>query len=554
MHRPHHYHPILPGAQEARFARRPSKLTWLAGILLFSWPAAKAQEASKPNVKHSLNRYTQQQELDSIRAWQSQKQLTSLDQFVDLQPSSWAYQALGNLIARYGCMAGLPGETFKGNRAITRFEAAALLNACLDQVSEHTDELQQLLKALAPELKVVAEKSEHLENRTSALEAQQFATTTRLNGEAYMMLAGIPGYKVAGDSGYGATTFNYDIRLNFDTSYTGQDLLRVRLNTSNFSTYPFGTPANNMLKLDKAENWNSTLYIDRFYYILPISKQAKIVIGALVNNTEITWVPSAYRSDILDYVSTAGANGVYNKATGEGLALQWQQPNQKNGTSWIANMSYVVNGRCGLSAGSGNGGCGAISNYGVLNSNSGINAFAQLGMRHQFWGATIGYRHGTSNSTFRDGNSAAGTTLTSGQSSNSVSINGYWQPRQTGWFPSISAGYGYTFVSGTPTNGAEPQDVAQASRSWMAAFQWDKTFCQPHTLGVAIGQPANASGPQGSSPWLWEFFYKIQASDNISITPELFYVSNASVTTGNGANQPTGWNGWGGVIQVAFKF
>ncbi|MBV2351242.1 S-layer homology domain-containing protein, partial [Synechococcus sp. HK05] len=60
----------------------------------------------------------------------SLEQVTSITQFSDLQPTDWAYQALSNLIERYGCVAGYPNGTYRGSRAMTRFEAAALLNAC----------------------------------------------------------------------------------------------------------------------------------------------------------------------------------------------------------------------------------------------------------------------------------------------------------------------------------------------------------------------------------------------------------------------------------------
>jgi hypothetical protein len=30
-----------------------------------------------------------------------------------VQPTSWAYQALSNLVGRYGCVAGYPDGTFK---------------------------------------------------------------------------------------------------------------------------------------------------------------------------------------------------------------------------------------------------------------------------------------------------------------------------------------------------------------------------------------------------------------------------------------------------------
>ncbi|MFN9989057.1 MAG: iron uptake porin, partial [Cyanobacteriota bacterium] len=63
------------------------------------------------------------------------EQVTSINQFSDVRPTDWAYQALSNLIERYGCVAGYTNGTYKGAQAISRYEAAALLNACLDRVS-----------------------------------------------------------------------------------------------------------------------------------------------------------------------------------------------------------------------------------------------------------------------------------------------------------------------------------------------------------------------------------------------------------------------------------
>jgi len=49
-------------------------------------------------------------------ATDSQEQVTSITQFSDVRPTDWAYQALSNLIERYGCVAGYPNGTFKGAR------------------------------------------------------------------------------------------------------------------------------------------------------------------------------------------------------------------------------------------------------------------------------------------------------------------------------------------------------------------------------------------------------------------------------------------------------
>ena len=56
---------------------------------------------------------------------------------------------------QYGCVAGYPNGTFRGNRAMTRYEAAALLNACLDRITEVTDELRRLLKEFETELAIL---------------------------------------------------------------------------------------------------------------------------------------------------------------------------------------------------------------------------------------------------------------------------------------------------------------------------------------------------------------------------------------------------------------
>jgi len=63
-------------------------------------------------------------------------QVTNVTQLQDVQPRDWAYVALQELVERYGCIAGYPDGTFRGNRALTRYEFAAGLNACLDRVNE----------------------------------------------------------------------------------------------------------------------------------------------------------------------------------------------------------------------------------------------------------------------------------------------------------------------------------------------------------------------------------------------------------------------------------
>lgn len=74
-------------------------------------------------------------------------QVTSVNQLRDVQPTEWSYQAISNLISRYGCIAGYPDGTFRPGQPATRSELAALTNACLDRITEYQTEADAKLAA-----------------------------------------------------------------------------------------------------------------------------------------------------------------------------------------------------------------------------------------------------------------------------------------------------------------------------------------------------------------------------------------------------------------------
>jgi hypothetical protein len=466
--------------------------------------------------------------LAAVNQYSSSDQVTSVSQLSDVKPTDWAYQALSSLVDRYGCVAGYPNGTFGGAKSMTRFEAAALLNACLDRVTETTDELKRLLAEFDKELTIITARVDGLESKVGQLQATQFSTTTKLKGEANFVLGGVPGYKTTTGANAGNTAFNYDLRINFDTSFTGKDLLRTRLRSGNFSSQPFGS-SSSLLKLDKAETstaGDSNVWLDRLYYTFPVGKNVKLTAGALVRNTEISWIPSAYKSEILDFFQLGGTSGVYNKATGSGFGAQYTQPGKQG---FVANVNYVAI-------------TGSSSSTGVFDSSGGLNALAQVGYRAPQWGVAVGYRYGTEGSRVRNFNALGGGSgaLTNGQDSNSVAFNAYWQPAKSGIVPSISLGYGYNAVSGAgKTTGATNSD------SWMAGLQWSDVFAKGNSAGVAVGQPSNSQNAPKAT--MLEVFYKYRVSDNIAITPAVFYASD-----NQGSQNAT--SNWGGVIQTKFTF
>ncbi len=470
----------------------------------------------------------------AVNQYATSEQVTSVTQLSDVQPTDWAYQALSNLVERYGCVAGYPNGTFAGGQAMTRYEAAALLNACLDRVTENTDELKRLANEFRDELTVIQGKVASLETKVGALEATRFSTTTKLKGEASFVLGGVdnawtPGAEAS--TNVGNTAFNYDLRLNFDTSFTGKDLLRTRLRSGNFSSQPFGS-SSSLFKLDKAENTANAVTLDRLYYSFPaLAKGVTLTAGALVRNTEMTWVPTAYKSDVLDFFQLAGAPGVYNKATGAGFGIQYAQPGKKG---FVAGLNYVAQN-------------GADSTKGEFNVKGALNTLAQIGYRAPNYGIAFGYRYGTEGTRVRTFNAVGGSSasLAPGQTSNGYALSGYWQPSKSGIVPSISAGYGWNTVSLNGEGQATPTGATD-SQTWYAGLQWNDVLAKGNSAGVAVGQPGNAEGLEKDAT-MWEVFYKYRVSDNITVTPAVFYVSNNQAFSDTSSN-------FGGVIQTTFKF
>ncbi len=208
---------------------------------------AQANPAAPSNndVLEQLNRYNKEGSSNS------QDQITNVTQLRDVSPSDWAYEALRTLIANYGCLQGYPDRTFRGNRALSRYEFAAGLNACLTQIERiittrtanfvtrrDLETIQRLVSDFRTELTTLGARIDKLEGRVALLEDRQFSTTTKLQGEVIFALTDEFNQKTRNN-----TVFQDRVRLTFNTSFTGKDRLVTRLAAGNaqyFST-PGGT-------------------------------------------------------------------------------------------------------------------------------------------------------------------------------------------------------------------------------------------------------------------------------------------------------------------------
>jgi len=499
------------------------------------------------------------------------EQVTSISQFSDVQPTDWAYQALSNLVERYGCVAGYPNGTFAGKKAMTRFEAAALLNACLDRVTEVTDQLKKLMKEFEKELAILKGRVDGLEARVGTLEANQFSTTTKLKGSTYWVLGAnsFGGNFSGGANGQnaleGGTTFNYDLRLDLDTSFTGKDLLRTRLRAGNFGLSGFGAGGVGLNALEvsfEQPAGPNIVGIDRLFYQFPMGNGFTFTGGPRVRQDDMLamW-PSAYPSDtIIDVFTYAGAPGAYPLTLGGGAGIWWQQ----NGFSVSANYvsANANNGQPGAITTTTGGVTTTTTGGGIMTSGAASTSGVQLGYAGSNWGAAFAYTYVQNGGIggMYPGNATPFALTASAFTSNNYGLSAYWTPKTASYIPSISTGWSYSAF--TASNTATQITAAQ---NWYVGLQWADAFVKGNSLGMAVGQPTfvtaqNLNGAPQDGNYAWEWWYKFQVTDKIAVTPAIFYLSNPQGATGFAAAQAANLSttnpltNFGGLIKTTFKF
>lgn len=272
-------------------------------------------------------------------------QVTSVSQFSDVQPTDWAFQALQSLVERYGCIAGYPNGTYRGNRALTRYEFAAGLNACLDRVNEliatATAELvrkedlatlQRLQEEFSAELATLRGRVDALEARTTELEANQFSTTTKLQGQVVTVISDVlSGDRVNGDEIEDKnTTLGARARIEFVTSFTGQDTLFTRIQTNNIVSPNINTPEGNLFFGLPLEDASNNAGIDALWYSFPLGRntQVKLIANAGAADDLTTTVNLFDGDGAFGAISTFGTrNPIYGQIAGAGLGVNYQFSN-----------------------------------------------------------------------------------------------------------------------------------------------------------------------------------------------------------------------------------
>jgi len=288
--------------------------------------------------------------------------------------------------------------------------------------------------------------------------------------------------------------------------------------------------------------------INRLFYQFPIGGGFTATVGGRVRQDDMLalW-PSAYPADtVLDIFTYAGAPGTYSLNLGAGAGLWWKS----GGFSISAN--YV----------SANGDVANPSEGGIGTSGAAETGTLQIGYGGSNFGLAAAYTYSSAGAGLYGGNATPLTLLyqNSADTTNSFGISGYFSPFG-GCFPSISAGWGINSYS-------DENDFANfdgtESQSWYVGLQWADFLWKGNAFGMAVGQPTFITSVGTNMPedpsmrtpndgnYAWEWWYKFQVTDNISVTPAVYYLSAPLGQLQKDDSRSV--NNFGGLVKTTFRF
>jgi len=527
-------------------------------------------------------------------------QVTSVSELRDVQPTEWAYEALKSLVERYGCIVGYPDRTFRGNRALSRWEFAAGLNACMNVmerllqenvavIREDIDKLKALAQQFEQELAALGARVDNLETRTAYLEDHQFSTTTKLNGTTVVALVD----QFGGDKALswrqqnafnnnqrltnnqaslanptrtspaqGKTpieenaTMGYRVRLNFDTSFTGKDLLRTRLESGNIPNLSGPTGTNNTrLSFDGSAANNQTT-INKLFYRTAIGSNMTAWVGAVGLDLDDVF-------NVYNPILASGDTGtlsrfnrfnplLYRAQTGAGAAFKYSFSKDISATvAYLAGADRVGNPTLGSGLFNGEFATGAQLDWKITDSlGIGATFLHSYFRRPSNAAAAVNITSSTGSAVASDPFYGAPTTR------DSYGLSGNWRITDGINFSATGA-YAYANGEGLDSNGFNRSGYGADLWTWNAGLSFLDLGKKGAVLSVAGGlvpQATNVTNRPGdpinedrSATYLIETQYKFPINKNILITPGVYVVLNPQGNSNNSAI-------WVGVLRTTFTF
>ena len=479
-------------------------------------------------------------------------QINNVNQLRDVSPTDWAYEALRSLSDRYNCVAGFPNNTYRGSQPLTRYEFAAGLNSCLNQIeliasgenvsSQDVATLQRLSQDFESELATLGGRVDELEGRVAAIEDNQFSTTTKLQGQALFALnaGGFTGDEIIDplgnlitDSQPEATTL-YRVSLDFDASFIGTDNLKIRIDTGSngfddnaagFLEPNFGS----ILNYSDSPPRDGDIGIGRLYYNFQPAENLEVAIG-----------PAMVATDYIDFsqYTRPSFRGISTESLAQNYILfPIEGPTSGAYTSWTFKDKFTLRGTYNAAE-------AANPNEDVSGIIEGLSTFTALlyaggegdgGLFGDFHQGMVEFEYAPVETV------AVRLQYSGGEIFDNrfdvLGVNAEWQ-----FIPKVAVfgRYGYGGYDDTAFGDINPN-------YWMAGVSVLDLLKEGATLGIAAGQPFIVSEIGDDTQINFEAYYNYPVNDFISIAPILQIIDNAS-------NQSTNDTIYTGTIRSVFNF
>lgn len=464
----------------------------------------------------------------------SLESIHSVDQIKQLSTINRDYEDLKYLAQRYNCPTNFQNNH---SRPVTRDEFAVAINNCWQQLENKVDfqDLaiwQKLKQNFAEELAQLRNQVNQVEANLDQLESQQFSTTTKLEGQVLFFVA--DSFSQEDNS---QTFTGYRTRLDLNTSFTGEDLLKIRLETRDIGRLDDVTDTLlSRLSVDGSSE-DAVAIAELSYTFTPIDSTTVVLGTTGVGLNDIGEVLNPFSSSSKGAVSRFGRR---NPATlrgsgGAGIGIK-----QEFGSEISANFGYL------------------IDNENIANPEAGgglfdssASAIAQVVFKPQDELAlALTYTHTYQRSD--DINLMGSTGLEASNepfgdnatTSDNFGLQANWAVNSSleigGWF-------GYS-----KANQQENGDDSATILNGALIFAFPDLFAENNQGGIIFGVPPTISGHDDSSliaestPLHLEALYRIEISDRIQVTPGAFAIFNPDNDNGNAI--------WVGTVRTLFSF
>lgn len=468
-----------------------------------------------------------------------------------VNPSDRNFQALQRINNRYQCGVSTSQEpvsrsAFSKNVEVCLNSLEAKLAQSPNAASkEDLQQLNELATTYRQEMTALNDRVEKVETKLAQnKESNAFSPNTKLVGEVILALSGYGGGDGPNSSG---TIFSDRVRLNFDTSFTGKDKLRARIQARNTTPFGASVTGTNTTRLGFDGNEENSGFISLLQYKLPLGDKANLTletVGSEFNENMYTFNPLLAPAGTGSISRFGRFNPIY-RLSGDGAAITGDY---KLSDKITASVSYAVPaGSTAPAVPATPTAPAANPSTGVFGSNNSI--IGQLRFEASP-GIDLGLAYARSYSA--GGSGVAGSTGTAFANNPfggvPTSANHYSAMASA----KLSPGFVLSGWAGLANARAEGGTDTANLFNYAISAAFPDFGAKGNTLGFTVGSPPKVTGGtvtgrvDTANPLHLEAIYKVKLNDTVDITPGLLLITNPDTATN--ATE------YVGTIRTTFKF